>query len=495
MDILDYFPRHLTPREGQIHALRQVQENWDRSDVIVINLPVAAGKTAISITIAKWAYKEKHLRSRVITPTNVLVEQYKADFPGIHVMHGQAGYTCDDMKNGDEPAPSCKDVKQSCDSFCGSQCKYMKAKRQAFAMPYSIQNNYVYIANKLYAPVLISDEAHNLVDAIRSMAGVVVWKHLIGYPDNVRTYGQLLGWAQDALVREVSPTKKTLLAKLINELMSGKSRYLIHRTTDMYRGQERDCIKLLPIDIRDQPPIFWPKGKVNKIILMSATIGRKDIEQLGLDRKRVLFIDTPSPIPPERRPLLLDLQFNMSYTNADESAKDLAAYIRKLLKERPDRGFIHAPYSLVQRLRPHLMHEPRLKWHTKEDKQAEFNKWKESKGNEVFIGSGLYEGVNLVQDIGRWQLITKVPWPSLAEPAIKYMSEMDPVWYANEAIKVLSQGYGRICRGPDDYGETVIVDRSFARMYNDWGELLPNWLTEVIDEEQLPTIDTEFEGI
>jgi Rad3-related DNA helicase len=496
-DILSYFPPGLTPREGQRTALRHVQDSWDKVDVIVINLPVAAGKTAIAMTIAKWAYKEKQQRSRIITPTKVLVEQYKKDFPGLHTLGSMDSYTCHTMTSGtpDEPTSmSCMSVKKSCGRTCVG-CVYIKEKKKTYAMPYSVHNNYVYMANDLHAPALIADEAHNLVDVIRSMAGKQIWQHLIGYPDSVNTYGQLLRWVEEAIPRQVVPAKKTQLEALKKELISGRTRYLIQRTTDMYRGQEKDCIKLLPVDIRDQPPVFWPKGKVEKIILMSATIGRKDIEQLGLDRRRVLFLETPSPIPPERRPLTLDLQFTMAYDGVETSVKELALYIKKLLKERPGRGFIHAPYSLASRLRPLLLYETRLRWHTKENKQAEFNKWKDSakeKDDAVFVASGLYEGVNLAGDLGHWQLIAKVPWPSLAEPAIKYMSEMDPTWYANETIKVMAQAYGRICRGPEDYGETIITDTSFARLYNDYNELMPTWLREVVDVEETSKEQEDF---
>ena len=87
----------------------------------------------------------------------------------------------------------------------------------------------------------------------------------------------------------------------------------------------------------------------------------------------------------------------------------------------------------------------------------------------------MYEGIDLPYDAGRWQILAKVPYPSLADPAIKYMASIDEEYYAWETIKTVLQACGRICRTPEDYGVTYIFDKSFERLYNQNNELWPLW--------------------
>lgn len=91
------------------------------------------------------------------------------------------------------------------------------------------------------------------------------------------------------------------------------------------------------------------------------------------------------------------------------------------------------------------------------------------------VGSGMYEGLDLAGDSGRWQVITKVPYPSLEDPVTRYLMEQDEEYYHWETIKQLLQASGRICRKLDDYGVTYVVDSSFRRLYTQSQELFPQY--------------------
>jgi Rad3-related DNA helicase len=96
----------------------------------------------------------------------------------------------------------------------------------------------------------------------------------------------------------------------------------------------------------------------------------------------------------------------------------------------------------------------------------------------------MYEGIDLAYDSGRWQIISKVPWPSLADPAIKYLCKLDNEWYAWETVKTLLQGCGRICRTPDDFGATYIFDSTFNRLYNENPNFFPLWFRNSVIKEK-----------
>jgi len=90
------------------------------------------------------------------------------------------------------------------------------------------------------------------------------------------------------------------------------------------------------------------------------------------------------------------------------------------------------------------------------------------------------EGVSLDYDLARWQVITKCPYPSLAEPAIRYLADQKPAWYQWETLKKLVQACGRVCRTPEDWGITYITDTTALRLFRENGRMIPNYLKEAL---------------
>jgi Rad3-related DNA helicase len=483
--ILQYFPSNKKPRRVQAEALEQLADGWADSNLIVVNLPVASGKSAIAHTIAHWQYATLKNRSAILTPTNILVEQYLKDFPDLHRVKRIDQYYCSLHSEQTGPPVNCAKARSwSASKKLCRDCPYTKAliKAQKWA-PSTILNYYSYLSVRPDVPVMIIDEAHNLIGAIREQSASKLWQHSLGYPNNTGSYNDLYQWALSVKDTFSTPRKNKLIQRVIEELENGRTRYLFQRTREKYKGEEEDVIKLLPVDVRDEAPIFWP-STVQKIILMSATISTKDIEQLGLNKLRSLFINSGSPIAPERRPFHLHTRLhNLAHSSVDASLPALAEDIRILLRTNPEKGFIHATYGMAEKLRPFLQEEPRLLWHDRENKMARYEEFRRATPDtgRVMVASGLYEGVDLPQDLGRWQVITKVPWPSLAEQAIVYQMEKDPEWYANEAVKIVLQAYGRICRTVDDYGRTVMLDNSFNRLYAGYSHLFPEWFKEALN--------------
>lgn len=483
MSILDFFPAGRSPRAVQVDTLLRIEAGWDSSDVIVVNLPVASGKSNIAYTVARWqsSFKKK---TNIITPSNVLVEQYTADFPRLHTMKRQDSYTC---INSDDLQPmACPDVKQLCEHYCKG-CPYVKNLRQMHVVPYGVYNMHTMMAYKLYKENLILDEAHNAIPFLRETVSWKLWKHQYNYPNTLFNYEAVLKWV------EAHPKRDTdrKLSEIYKGLTSGQPRFLVERGMEKYRGEFKEVLKILPIDIRNAPPILWPSGKVKKVLLLSATINYKDIETLGLDKRRVLYIEADSPIPASQRPVIYDPRVAVTYSNRESSTPILAQTILEYLGKHTTKGLIHTTYPIaaeLKRLLADTSHQgvERLLFHEKNNRDTVFKKFKDSPPEEgkVLIACGLYEGVDLPYDAGRWQLITKVPWPSLADPAIRWTCEQDPKWYAWETARTVLQACGRICRTPDDYGETFIIDSTFRRLYADNKELFPEWWKRGFLDEQ-----------
>lgn len=466
--ILTYFPEKYPPSDIQKTTLECIEREWNRTDVFVVGCPTAVGKTFLGYTIARFAYKEHYCTSSIVMPTNIEVQNWLKHFPKMTTLWKKADYACIEAENN----PDCKCLHEGPTKYFCKGCPYLSFQKRAYAMPYGVFNSWIYLSKKLYKRVLIMDESHSLIPLIQDLQAKKLWQHDYHFPVWVNTYGSLLRW-----VESTNYTEDAKLSILHRELTSGKPRFLVQRGEELFRDEMRECIKLLPIDVSDAPPIMWPSNRVSKIVLMSATMGPTDIRDLGLSNKRVCYITADSPIPPENRPIIYDPVGNMSYQYQASNVPSLVSYIKNILRSNRAKGLIHAPYSLVKQLRPLLEHESRLLFHDHENKDDIYKQFMDSPPalGKVLVASGLYEAVDIKYEAGRWQLICKVPYPSLAEPAIKYRCDQDREWYSWQAVKLILQASGRICRRPDDFGATYILDASFKRLFNDNRGMFPQW--------------------
>lgn len=453
----------------------QLEKNWDNHDVFVIDAPVAAGKSLIALTISNFSWKKYGAKAAILTPNNLLVRQYTDEFPWIPTVQRQDKYTCTRYESQSQKR-SCKKVKGEQSYFCKG-CPYVTDLRKVQAFPVGVTNYHSYVAYKNYRPTVIFDEAHNLIGTIGGMAARKIWHHEYHYPSWVKDYRTLYRWVCEELERPERTGSITKLVALKMELESNKVKFIFTRGEARWHKEDRDCILASPVDISEEPPIFWPP-KVKKIFLLSATINSRDIKALGLSNRKVYYVNSPSMIPKEQRPCIVEPSLNMSYAHQEKNLPLLAEKLHRLLETNPAKGVIHAPYALARKLQSILDH-PRLIYHSTLDKMDRFREFQQSPGT-VLVASGLYEGISLDEDLARWQVITKVPWPSLAEPAMEYQAKEDSEYYANATIKDIVQTYGRVCRGPKDYGETFIYDSSFVRLFKQYFYLFPLWFRESV---------------
>ena len=469
--IMEDFPKQHEPRLEQEKALREFEIKYPHYDVFVINAPTATGKTDMDVTIARHIHKKYNHKSTIITPTKVLVKQLIDEFPRMATLKSKADYNCKSATT--EIGPKGGETVKPCGA-CAVCKQRLKDNRRIRVMPYSVVNYWIYYSYKLYNNTLIADESHNILELLKDIGAKKFWQSQEGFPEDVETYGDVLGWAEAEM--EYRPTKK--LKTLISELKTHQPSTTLQVTYEKRYGTPEHCMKLLPLDARHMPPTMWPHNKVKKIVLLSATIGPQDIYDLGLDGRRVCYINCDSPIPPKNRPVLYTPIGDMSRAHQKESIPLIAKEISRLEGVEDGKGLIHCTYAVARELRT-LLKGRRYLFHTKQNKDRQYETFLKS-DNGIFIASGMHEGIDLVGSSGRWQVITQVPYPSLADPAVSTRLETDPDWYAWSSIKALLQASGRICRTPTDYGKTIILDNQFKRLYTKNKDMFPQWYKDAV---------------
>jgi Rad3-related DNA helicase len=214
------------------------------------------------------------------------------------------------------------------------------------------------------------------------------------------------------------------------------------------------------------------------VLLMSATPPR--LQDLGIGD--ALRVTIPSTFPVERRPFVLDFVGNMSRAHYDETLPKVLSYAEETVRERATKGIIHAvsfrtASAIVDYLRsvldvPVFEH---IKETTREDALQAF---RDSPAPAVLVSPSFETGLDLPYDGVRWQLLAKVPFPSLGDRVTKRRAQVDPEWYLAKTAQRLVQAYGRGMRAEDDAATTIMIDSAYRSFYRRAKRLLPAWFLE-----------------
>lgn len=466
-----------TARPGQTALLQALSDNWNKYDVFILVCPTAFGKSAIARTLLGWQRSCSY-----ITPTNLLVDQFLEEFPDVSRLHRLDAYWCDHWQQ------TCAATRGRKGGFCkGCVCGTDLATAKHRRGP-GVYNYYTYLAHRLFRDVLVVDEAHNLVRTVQDRLAERLWIH--DYPD-------LAGVRQENLLKAIGklPKRKQQHKKiqhLRDALESTVPLHVVEFTKDSFNGkgtkrgepEDRSCIRLSPVNVESSAGMFWPVGDTKKLILMSATINAVDVRELGLDSKRVVYLNAAHPIPPAQRPIRFLDSVDLNHSNLRDSIPVIGTEIAAIADyHKGEKGLVHCTYEMAGLLQPHLGGS-RYLFHTRENKAQKYQQFREAapSSGKVLIACGMYEGVDLPDDAGRWQVITRTPWASLGSPAIKHKAEQNPEWYNWNTIRDLIQACGRICRTETDFGISYVLDKGASRLIDSNLHLVPGWFREAIIE-------------
>lgn len=463
MSIMNYFPYdEAYPEQEEI--LLDIEKSWASHDVIVLTAPTGAGKTAIAKTIQDWNLDHNE-SCAFIVPNNQLRDQAMAEFDDLVTVKAQQDYWLEDHQMTE------KEYRRRIYKYGPKDSQYEKDRRTVKRVGTKvIANYYTMMAHKLQRKTLIVDEAHCLLKTLQDLHAKKIWKHEFKYPTDMETPADVLAWI------ESRGTVNGILGKLRNEIKSLTPATIIEQSTDLYRGEEKDCLKLIPLDVSNEAPTFWP-SKTQTVVLMSASISALDIQAMGLSRKKVKYIDMKSCIPVENRPVKWTPIADMRFKLKAESMPTIADALQQLAASHPEKGLIHATYETAVELRKLLKGNNRFVFHNQFNKAKIYDAFYNSDPSEgrILVGSGMSEGLDLKHDAARWQAVLKCPYPNITSPAMRWLMRHKPEEYQWLTSKEILQCSGRICRGPQDFGVTYLLDNAFGDWYKNNRETLPTW--------------------
>jgi Rad3-related DNA helicase len=83
------------------------------------------------------------------------------------------------------------------------------------------------------------------------------------------------------------------------------------------------------------------------------------------------------------------------------------------------------------------------------------------------------EGVDLKDDLSRFQVFLKVPFPYLGDQVTQKRMKLNSSWYAFMTARTIVQGIGRSIRNENDSAVTYILDSCFHQFYRQNKKMFP----------------------
>jgi len=541
-DLSKYKPRK--EQKEALNFIEEQYNKNPLTKFFLLNLPVGTGKSHLALMIADWYKKKINRMARVdvITNSKILQDQYADTYESIADLKGKENYECSQYSCSCAQGGEFNRLnKTSCDvcpyklareSYMGggiSLTNFYLYILYAIYNPKLMENR--------GARVLIVDEAHEFDDVMSNFISIKITEKIVKKYKFSNEY-QIIKKLKDIksitdyvnflryLAVEITETVESMeggMAKTPRNVTQDKrdlkiSRLLKTKNTDVKVMQMVTDLRQYQLKIevflkeyKENPnnwvlesnyneqtkqkelslePI-WAYDYLDKyvfsnydmVFLMSGTILDKNLfcQLNGLDVTKAAYYSIESPFPLKNRPIYYMPVGKMSYKQKEDTFKRYIPYIQKILDKYKDKkGIIHTNSFELAKWIEESIKDPRLVYHDSSNKDEILKEHFDSKNPTVIVSPSMDTGVSFDDDRARFQIIAKVPYPSLASQKNKLRQKNNPDWYSWKTVAGIIQMTGRSVRSFDDYADTIIIDGSFGDVIKHSSHFLPDWVQSAI---------------
>ena len=541
-DLQKYKPRK--EQKEALHFIEDEYQKNKLNKFFLLNLPVGSGKSHLALMISDWYKKTVNRNAKVdiITNSKILQDQYADTYHSISDLKGKENYECEQYAcSCAQGAEFNRLNKTSCDSCPYNGAKESFISGGISLTNFYLYILYAIYNPKLMdsrdSRVLIVDEAHefddvmsdfitikvtetsvkkykfsNEYDIIRKLKAV---KNIADYVEFLKFYNGELVTTADEMGNGISSTPRNVKSDKrdlkISKLLKTKNSdvKVMQLISDLKQQQLK--IDIFLKEFKENPnnwvletsyneklkqkefslePIWsydyldkYVFSRYDMVFLMSGTILDKNLfcNLNGLDVTKAVYYSIPSPFPLRNRPIFYMPLGKMSYKSKEETFKRYIPYIQKLLdKYKNKKGIIHTnSFELANWIRNSIT-DDRLIFHDSMNKDEMLKFHKDSDRPTVIVSPSMDTGVSFDNDSARFQIIAKVPYPSLASQKNKMRQSNNPDWYSWKTVAGLIQMTGRPVRSEMDYADTIIIDGGFGDVMKHSSHFIPDWIQEAI---------------
>lgn len=451
------------------------------------------------------------------------------------------GLTCDKgqcqektLKDGKEITEVCKfkpTIKQVEENTQDAEsCQYYLQKYNALVSKHSLWNYHAFFQimkfnKKLFEDYLdrkvsVFDEAHKIEDQIMQFIGFDIFAGQIEECNlNKEKYDfqdldSMLKLTDDMTysyakkikdIKENDTFQKNPDYELISRLerrydraaqaridiQDDKDNFIVNDPVKDLNGTFR-TVSIKPIDVSKFATSFFD---TDYQLFMSATIDKHSFcENMGIDKDQVAFVDTPkSPFPIKNRQIdLLNIR-RLSYGSTEEDELEVIRTIDRIMDEHADEhGLILTSsvprcHKILRFLSPKNTRRIRICHSSNKDGKTQDEIISEHSNDPtgVLLSSSLWEGVDLKDDLSRFQIIAKVPYPNYKEKRTQAKMNKFPLWYTSQTLTKLLQGFGRSIRSESDWARTYVLDSAVNNVLFKAQKMIPKAYYDVLGLESI----------
>jgi Rad3-related DNA helicase len=518
-NLRSFFP-YKTPRDGQLEYAQEIVDAFDAGFTdVILQGATGVGKSVVAITVARYMLNRgKHSIENgfVATPLKTLQNQYANDSAFVDhlaVVKGRNAYRCDVSGT---TSPACSHLgkkardKMRMECKCEDRCLYYRAIRTAQEHDLVLHN----LASLIFqsAPLghyfdkrdlLILDEAHTAENNLLDMYSVTfnmktLEKFKVGF--GMPTWGadgrtepkfeDMLTWLSSLktrltsyLIQHVDEMKEIEEKGLQNRLQNIEK--CLKEPTQWVIDNKPDEVTLKPLDVSTLAQIVWGKAKMR--LWMSATILGKDnfALSMGLNPKKCHYIEAPSTFPVKNRPVYGMECFgigSLARSHLDNNLPKLIDAMDRIIDNYPDeKGLVHThTYKIMHALINNSRHRHRMVFHDATNRENVLGDFLRSPDPDILVSPSMVEGIDLKDDLARFQILCKVPWPYLGDPQIAALKDRREGWYLWKTSLDIVQACGRIVRHNADWGDTYVLDPDFRRWFRSARDILPDYFARTV---------------
>ena len=215
-----------------------------------------------------------------------------------------------------------------------------------------------------------------------------------------------------------------------------------------------------------------------KSMYMSATIGSPESYAKNHAIDEYDYISIPSTFKFDNSPIFYVPDYKMSYKEKEQSFPKVVDLVTATVNMYAGkRGIIQTgSYKFAQDLYERVPSEVRRRmvlYNGSAEKTQSIEFFKNCK-DKILVGPSLIEGLNFSDDLCRFQIIMKIPYPSLADKFVSRKKDISPKWYSDETAISILQGVGRGIRHENDWCVTFIFDGCFHYLANSSWDMFPD---------------------
>jgi ATP-dependent DNA helicase DinG len=302
---------------------------------------------------------------------------------------------------------------------------------------------------------------------------------------DIKKHGRDLQIHKEILIDILQDIEK--LTRTINNILLNPRNWIVSEV-------QKENYDVVRVELKPLDPARYIRAiveKCPKTLIMSATIfNNKTFEKiLGIDSESnyTKFIQIASDFPVENRPIF---PLSIDYLNFDNlqqlsiKTKISRAVDNIMYIHSKDKGIIHTTsYEQLNFIKENLskINSRRLILTDPEIERDEvINEHAKSQKPTVLISPSLHTGLDLKDDLSRFQIITKVPYPNVADKWTSEKRKIDKEWYYWQTGLRLVQAYGRSIRSKDDWAKTYVLDSAFNYFVKMNSNILPKWFLSAI---------------